>query len=135
MPDPRTPRTPPSRTACATSATDPVPSRTALNELDGATTGGSPRFPHKAEVTFAHAGAGDAELTREMYSGTIAKPLRDTDRIFEAMTGCPERRLPRGSTPVGVTAHLPCASGARGGANYRLSPPRPGERHHTDRHR
>lgn len=76
----------------------------ALKELGGeAATGGSLDSPRKAEVSFTYTNGSSSELSEELYSDTAEKLSDGTDRIFEAMTGCPEYQVLVGSTAINIT--------------------------------
>ncbi|MCX2969427.1 MULTISPECIES: hypothetical protein [Streptomyces] len=76
----------------------------ALNELGGdAATGGSLDFPRQAEATFTYGDGSDSEVSEELYSDTASKLSDGMDRIFEAMTGCPEYQVLAGSNAIDIT--------------------------------
>ncbi|MFH8751864.1 hypothetical protein ACH4GK_33365 [Streptomyces rimosus] len=78
----------------------------ALNGLGGdSAVGGSLDFPRRAKVTFTYGDASDSEVSEELYSDSAGKLSNGTNRIFEAMTGCPKYQVLVGGTAVsGVRA-------------------------------
>ncbi|OKI09383.1 hypothetical protein A6A06_01335 [Streptomyces sp. CB02923] len=86
----------------------------ALNGLGGdAATGGSLDFPRRAKATFTY-GHGGSEVSEELYSDTSGKLSGGTNRIFEAITSCPQYQLLAGGIAVDTTTQ-------------KLPPPQAGE--------
>ncbi|MEV6535181.1 hypothetical protein AB0M86_37305 [Streptomyces sp. NPDC051639] len=76
----------------------------ALSELGGdAATGGTLAFPLKAKADFIYGGS-SSEISEELYSDSAKKLSDGIDRIFDAMTGCPNYQVVAGGTPVDVTS-------------------------------
>lgn len=76
----------------------------ALNDLGGdAATGGTLVFPHRAKAAFTYAGSSNSEVTEELYSDIPGKLSAGTDRIFDAMAGCPQYQVLVGGTAIDVT--------------------------------
>ncbi|MGV9963662.1 hypothetical protein ACWDU3_07025 [Streptomyces olivaceus] len=80
----------------------------ALSELGGdAATGGTLTFPHKAKADFTY-GNNSSEISEELYSDSPTKLSDGTNRIFDAMTGCPNYQVLAGSAPIDIaTQKLP----------------------------
>ncbi|MFC9463707.1 hypothetical protein [Streptomyces coelicoflavus] len=76
----------------------------ALSALGGdAATGGTLTFPNNAKADFTY-GNSSAEISEELYSDSTEQLSDGTDRIFDAMTGCPNYQVVAGGTPVEVTS-------------------------------
>ncbi|WP_033215528.1 hypothetical protein [Streptomyces virginiae] len=76
----------------------------ALEQLGGdAAAGGSLDFPNKAKTAFTYNGSTGSEVSEELYSDTPDKLADGTNKIFDAMTGCPVYQVVIGSRPVKVT--------------------------------
>ncbi|MGW0137509.1 hypothetical protein [Streptomyces calvus] len=74
-----------------------------LEDLGGdAATGGSLDFPRNAKAGFMYVDGGAPEVSEELYSDTASKLSDGTDRIFDAMTGCPQYQVLAGSTAIDV---------------------------------
>lgn len=98
----------------------------ALNDLGGdAATGGTLDFPHRAKAAFTYADGSNSEVTEELYSDTPGKLSAGTDRIFDAMAGCPEYQVLVGGTAIDVTTQAVTAptSARSGGVSSWPSPP------------
>ncbi|MET9013948.1 hypothetical protein ABZX74_23965 [Streptomyces olivaceoviridis] len=75
----------------------------ALSDLDGdAATGGSLAFPRQAKTAFTYADNSDPEVSEELYSDTPEKLSDGMERIFEAMTRCPEYQVLVGGSAVDI---------------------------------
>lgn len=84
----------------------------ALSELGGdAATGGTLTFPHKAKASFTYGGS-SSEVSEELYSDSVEKLSGGSDRIFDAMTGCPTYQVVAGGTPIDMASQkLPAPRG------------------------
>ncbi|CAL9362156.1 hypothetical protein SUDANB105_00689 [Streptomyces sp. enrichment culture] len=75
----------------------------ALQGLGGdAATGGSPDFSGQAKASFVYANDSHSEVSEELYSDTASTLSDGIDRIFDAMTGCPQYQVLAGSTAIDV---------------------------------
>ncbi|EOY45656.1 hypothetical protein ACWDYK_14525 [Streptomyces anthocyanicus] len=75
----------------------------ALSALGGAATGGTLTFPNNAKADFTY-GNSSSDVSEELYSDSVEQLSRGIDRIFDAMTGCPNYQVVAGGTPVEVTS-------------------------------
>ncbi|MFB8749200.1 hypothetical protein [Streptomyces parvulus] len=86
----------------------------ALSELGGdAATGGTLTFPHKAKSDFTY-GSSSSEISEELYSDSPTKLSDGTNRIFDAMTGCPNYQVLAGSAPIDISTQKLSAPQDRG---------------------
>jgi hypothetical protein len=75
----------------------------ALNQLGGdAATAGSLDFPRQAKASFTYTVGTSSEVSEDLYSDSADKLSDGTERIFDAMTGCPEYQVLVGSNAIDV---------------------------------